>query len=309
MRGLAAVTVLVGVVAATSAPAASSPAPGDAVLLARHLPVLVLHRAEPSPPVAVDAFLAGSDALVQAPDGTFRPASAGETPTRLDVRGCAAAVGPPGSACYQPLAAGPPTAYGAVHRRRSRIVLQYWLFWPVNVWSPVVPAAADAWQVHEGDWEHVALVLDARGRPLHAGYAQHCAGVRIPWSSVPRQRGAERPVVHVGLGSHASYAKPGVQPTDPKCWRDPKVVVPIFTALGYRLVDHAGGGRRITELRLVRLTSTSPAWTSFAGTWGEDRYVRLGQVAFKDGAGPIGPTHKRAWREPLAAVAAWPLTR
>ena len=76
------------------------------------------------------------------------------------------------------------------------------------------------------------------------------------------------------------------------------MIVPIFTALGYRLVDHAGGGRRITAPRLVLLTSTSPVWTSFAGTWGEDRYVRLGEVTFEDGTGPTGPTHKAAWRSP-----------
>ena len=241
------------------------------------------------------------------PDGSFTPAAAGEAPTRLDVRGCKAERGPAEADCYLPLSAGPPTAYGAVHRRGSRIVVQYWLFAPFNAWSPVVPAASDAWQVHEGDWEHVAIVLDARGRPLQAGYAQHCGGVRIPWARVPLQRGTKRPVVYVGLGSHASYPRPGVHATDPRCWRDPKVTVPIFTALGYRLVDHAGGGARIGSLRLVRLTPGSPPRTSFAGTWGEDRYVRLGEATFKDGAGPIGPTHKSAWRSPVATVASWPL--
>ena len=284
-----------------------APAPDDATLLRRHLPVLVVHPAERYPPVSVDAFLAASDRLVRRADGTYSPAAAGESPTRLDVRGCTAGTGPAGADCYLPLSTGPPTAYGAVHRRGARIVLQYWLFAPLNLWSPVVPAASDAWQAHEGDWEHIALVLDARAKPLHAGYAQHCGGIRIPWARVPLQRGTLRPVVYVGLGSHASYPSPGVHRTDPRCWRDPKVIVPIFTALGYRLVDHAGGGRRITAPRLVRLTPTSPAWTSFAGTWGEDQYVRLGEVTFADGAGPAGPTHKAAWRRPVGTVASWPL--
>ena len=178
--------------------------------------------------------------------------------------------------------------YGAVHRRAGRIVVQYWFFEPVNLWSPVVPAAANAWQAHEGDWEHIAIVLDARGTPLQAGYAQHCRGVRTPWSRVPRRGRTLRPLVYVGLGSHASYPRPGVQATDPRCWPDPQVIVDL-PALGYRLVDHAGGGRRITAPRLVRLTSTSPTWTGFAGTWGEDRYARLGDVTFKDGAGPSRP--------------------
>jgi hypothetical protein len=289
------------------APGAATP--GDAALLRRHLPVLVLHPAERFPPVAVDAFLAASGRLVRRADGTYTAAETGETPTRLDVRGCTVELGPETAGCYLPLATGPPTVYGAVHRRGGRIVLQYWFFEPLNLWSPVVPAASDAWQAHEGDWEHVAVVLDARGKPLHAGYAQHCGGVRVPWPKVPRQGRTMRPVVYVGLGSHASYPAPGVHATDPRCWPDPAVIVPIFTALGYRLVDHAGGGRRITAPRLVRLASTSPPWSTFAGTWGEDRYVRLGEVTFRDGTGPTGPTHKAAWRSPVAVVAAWPLAR
>jgi hypothetical protein len=271
--------------------------------------VLVLHPAERFPPVAVDAFLASSDRLVRRPDGTFTPAGPGEAPTRLDVRGCAAETGPGGADCYLPLVAGPPTVYGAVHRRSGRIVVQYWLFSPFNLWSPVVPPASDAWQAHEGDWEHIAVVLDAAGRPLHVGFAQHCGGVRVPWGRVQTQRGTARPLVYLGVGSHASYPRPGVHETDPKCWPDPQVVVPIFTALGYRLVDHAGGGRRVVAPRLVRLTSTSPDWAAFAGTWGEDRFVRLGEVTFRDGTGPTGPTHKSAWRNPVGTVAAWPLAR
>jgi hypothetical protein len=283
--------------------------PGDAALLRRHLPVIVLHPAEAHPPVAVDAFLAASDPLVRNPDGTFRAPAPGEQLTRLDVRGCSVALGPARIDCYASLGAGPPTVYGAVHRRRGRIVLQYWFFEPVNLWSPVVPAAANAWQAHEGDWEHVAVVLDARGVPLQVGYAQHCGGVRVPWSRVPLRKGTRRPVVYVGLGSHASYPSPGVHATDPRCWPDPQVVQSVFRALGYRLVDHAGGGRRIVAPMLVRLTSTTPPWTAFAGTWGEDQYVRLGDVTFVEGAGPIGPTHKRAWRDPVGTVASWPLAR
>jgi hypothetical protein len=116
-------------------------------------------------------------------------------------------------------------------------------------------------------------------------------------------------VVYVGLGSHASYPRPGVHETDPRCWRDPKVIVPIFTALGYRLIDHAGGGRLLSSLRLVRLGPTTPAWATFAGTWGEDRFVRLGDVTLGDGTGPTGPTRKAAWRNPVGTVAAWPLAR
>ncbi len=309
MRRIALAAVLVVATAAAGAAAGTAAAPpGDAALLRRHLPVLVLHPAERFQPVAVDAFLAASDRLVRRPDGTWTPAAPGEAPTRLDVRDCDAALGPTAVDCYVPLAGGPPTVYGAVHRRPGRIVVQYWFFEPFNLWSPVVPPAANAWQAHEGDWEHVAVVLDGSGRAIQAGYAQHCGGVRVPWQKAPKQRGTARPIVYVGLGSHASYTRPGVHPTDPRCWRDPKVIVPIFTALGYRLIDHAGGGRRITGPRLVRLSATSPEWAAFAGTWGEDQVVRLGDTTLRDGAGPTGPTQKAAWRNPVGTVASWPLS-
>ena len=98
---------------------------------------------------------------------------------------------------------------------------------------------------------------------------------------------------------------PPMPPVDVKFARD---IVPIFTALGYRLIDHAGGGRRITGPRLVRLSATSPEWAAFAGTWGEDQVVRLGDTTLRDGAGPTGPTQKAAWRNPVGTVASWRLS-
>jgi hypothetical protein len=279
------------------------------VLLRRHLPVLVPHPAERFGPVAADTFFAAGDQLVRRPDGTFTPAEPGEEPSRLDIRGCTVARGPEGIDCYAPLSVGPPTVYGAVHRLARRIVVQYWFFSVANLWSPVVPVAANAWQAHEGDWEHLVVVLDQKGTPLLTGYAQHCGGVRLPWARTPLQRGTKRPLVYVAVGSHASYPTPGTRPTDPNCWPDPDVVLSVFKALGYRLVDHAGGGVPITGPRIVRLTGSSPPWASFTGTWGEDRYVRLGDVTFKDGAGPTGPTQRRAWRDPLGEVLSWPLMR
>src|SRR5262245_11081183 len=189
--GLAA--VLVGCLAAGVA-AAAQPLPTDAVLLTRHRPLLVLHPLERFTPSPVEPFIAGSDLLQRAADGTW-VAYAGALPVagspgsyRLDVRGCSPRDGIAAVDCYAPLA-GPPTAYGAVHRRAGRIVLQYWLFYPYNHWSPVVPQSAQFWQVHEGDWEEISVLLDGRARPLAVGLSRHCAGVRREWAKVPR-RGA-----------------------------------------------------------------------------------------------------------------------
>lgn len=79
-----------------SAPVAAAPAraAGDADLLRRHAPVLVLDAREPGPPVAVDAFLRGA-------------------------RGARAR-------------AAPPRAYGHAVRDGGRLWLQYWYFYPDN---------------------------------------------------------------------------------------------------------------------------------------------------------------------------------
>ncbi|HEY6076137.1 MAG TPA: hypothetical protein VIV36_04800, partial [Gaiella sp.] len=80
MRRVALAAVLAASAAAVAGAvsAANTAPPGDATLLRRHLPVLVLHPGERFPPVSVDAFLAASDPLVRRPDGTFSPAGAGE---------------------------------------------------------------------------------------------------------------------------------------------------------------------------------------------------------------------------------------
>ena len=149
--------------------AAPTPVPSDTTLLRRHLPVLELHPAEGFPPVAVDAFLAASDPLVRRPDGTFtrrrprarrrRGSTSGTAPWRR-ARPDRLLRRPRGGSAHG-VRRGPP--------RAGRIVVQYWFFEPVNLWSPVVPAAANAWQAHEGDWEHIAIVLDARGDAAPGG--------------------------------------------------------------------------------------------------------------------------------------------
>ena len=299
--------VVVGLSAALAASVAAGEDSGPATRrLRRHLPVLVLHPAERYPPVGVDAFLAASDARpprgrdVQ-PRRGGRDTDAARRPRlyarrsardrgllrrpRRDRRPCTA----------------PSTGGGASS--------QYWLFEPLNLWSPVVPPAANAWQAHEGDWEHVAIVLDAGGAPVTAGYAQHCGGVRIPWARVPLQRGTRRPIVYVGLGSHASYPSRACTRPIPRAGPIRRSSCRSSTRSATRWSTTpaaAGASPRHASFASPR---RAPLWTSFAGTWGEARCVRLGDVTFADGAGPIGPTHKAAWRNPVGTVASWPLAR
>lgn len=276
-------------------------------LLTRHVPILALHPAERLRPVAVGGFLEDSDLQARTATGWERvegPLPSGGRKLRLDQRFCRAVEGVPATPCYvsSQVAHGTrPVAYGTAFRRRKRIVLQYWLWYPWNVYSPTVPPG-DIWQVHEGDWESVSVILDARGAPLLVGLSSHCDGTRREWSKAPR-RGA-RPLVYVALGSHANFFRAGRHRLDPVC-STPQVIA-VIEAYGAQPVDHVERGRVIRP-RLVRVTATSPSWMRFAGTWGEDAYVHFpGNDPIMSGAGPRGPAFHEQWRRPVAEVLSWP---
>ena len=299
------------VAALASAPVAGAqpggqPSPG--ALLARHVPILVLHPAEPVRPSSVDGFLADAD--VQRRAGTAWETVPGPLPlggpeVRLDQRSCRASDGPAATRCYvgaESAHGATPVVYGAARRSRDRLELQYWVWYPWDVYSPTVPPG-ELWQVHEGDWECVSVVVDLRGRPVVVGYSQHGAGVRRAWASAPKQ--GLRPLAYVALGSHANY------PTAATHRFDPRVVDPLFISIirqnGGEPVDHTGRGR-IVRPRLVRVTATSPAWMAFAGGWGEDGYLRVpgGQPTSYGATGPKGPAFHEQWRRPVADVLGWP---
>lgn len=282
--------------------------PSPTALLARHAPILVLHPAERLTPSSVDGFLADADLQRRTAAGWEKvegPLPAGEADLRLDQRACRAIDGVAATTCYAATEAAhgaQPVVYGAVLRSRARIALQYWIWYPWNPYSPTVPPG-DLWQVHEGDWEAVSVLLDQRGTPLLAAYSQHSKGQQRPWTRLPRQ--GTRPVVYVALGSHANYFSPGTHRFGPR------VVDPIFISVieqnGQRPVDHAGRGR-VVRPRVVRISATSPSWMTFAGRFGEDEYLQVpsGTPVASGGGGPRGPAFHRQWRSPVAEVLSWP---
>jgi VPS62-like protein len=273
----------------------------------RYAPVLVLHPAERFAPVPVDGFITDSDFLVRDGTGAWVPATVpleqAPQASRLDQRSCRAIDGPAAIDCYgaaEDAYAAPPTVYGAVVRTPSRIALQYWLFYPANVYSPTVPAGA-FWQAHEGDWEAVTVLLDSRQQPVLLGASRHCAGVRREWSRVPRR--GTNPVVYVAIGSHAHYLSAGRKLQLRRCW--PKEALAIYSAYRVPIVDHAAAGRAVRP-RIVRITATTPTWMQFRGAWGEDQYVGFPNVApFRFGTGPAGPAFHTLWRRPVATPLQW----
>jgi hypothetical protein len=282
-------------------------APSLPTLLARYAPIVVLHPAERFSPVPVDGFLADSDLERRTANGWEKlggPLPAGGSALRLDQRYCDAIGGVASSQCYadaEAAHAAPPVVYGAAFRTKTRVILEYWLFYPYDDYSPTVPAG-DIWQVHEGDWEAVAVILDPTGKPLVAGYSQHSAGKRRDWARVPKRSG--RPLVYVALGSHANYFRAGTIPLDPRVIEP--ALIAVVTAYGVRPVEHTGGGATLRP-RLTPVTSTSPSWMAFAGTWGESGYVHFPDNApIVAGAGPRGPAFHALWRAPVKTVLGWP---
>lgn len=320
-------SALAALLSASWAAAALSPQ----ALLVRFQPVLVLERTEQYRPASVEPFLSGSDLQQRAPDKTWSALGpAGELPVaeppgcvradgpcyRLDVRGCAAALGLPQVPCYAALEGDlrrTSTFFGRAVRFGNRLVLQYWFFYPYNLWSAQYPQTAFIWRSHEGDWEQVTLVLSASTQePLFAGYSQHCNGERRAWVKVRKWRRTGRPVVYVALGSHANYFAPGTHAHDLRCW--PEAASIVFDANRVKPADVAGGGAAlgragltgVLPVALVRVTASSPAWMRFPGAWGETGYFRApGIETLTFGLGPDGPAFHASWQKPIASVLSW----
>lgn len=93
----------------------------------------------------------------------------------------------------------------------NRVVLQYWFYYVYNDWV----------NKHEGDWEHVDVVLERNGDdlvPVTCACSAHRGGFQLPWAQTPRSAddrslpvdgSGTHPIVHVAIGSHANYFEGG----------------------------------------------------------------------------------------------------
>jgi hypothetical protein len=103
------------------------------------------------------------------------------------------------------------------------ISLQYWFFYPLNYLPTVkisratlfnpIGATIGNTDYHQGDLEHVAVLLDPRTkRPRYLWMARHLdEGVAFPWHSKRMQWDGDHPVVYAAFGSHATYPRCGIQ--------------------------------------------------------------------------------------------------
>jgi hypothetical protein len=168
----------------------------------------------------------------------------------------------------------PPTPADAAYASDGLIGLQYWFFYPYNYYPLVVhgslmggaPIAGDVRNVdlHQGDWEHVTVLLDQQTlHPVALYMARHAdEGVFLPWSRKALSFDAQgHPIVQAAFGGHPSYPN--------SCARRSR-----RKHLGGVLVDFVvcGSGRFAFPAQttpLVDLASAQTQWACWRGHFGE----------------------------------------
>jgi hypothetical protein len=171
--------------------------------------------------------------------------------------------------------------------RPGKVSLQYWLFYPFNDFN----------NTHEGDWEMIQLVFDARdaadalGRdPVDVGYSAHEGAERAAWDDEQLEVvGGTRPVVYPAAGSHANKYSEAL-------WLGSSAEAGVGC-------DDTRGPHVELSPRVVTIPSDQDAaeaaypWIAFEGRWGEL------QAAFFNG--PRGPNLNDRWRAPITWSEGW----
>jgi hypothetical protein len=143
--------------------------------------------------------------------------------------------------------------------------LQYWFFYYYN------DKNFFGIGLHEGDWEMIQIRLGPDGAPTAATFAQHASAHAFNWPELElRSSPSGRvPVVYVGRGSHASFARKGTH------W-------PMFP-----LPPDYADGKGLRLRPTLELISEPPlAWIEWPGKWGSSD------------SSPRGPIDKRQWNDP-----------
>ena len=184
-----------------------------------------------------------------------------------------------------------PVVYYFLEPHSESLILHYWFFYAFNDWGTGHEGHND----HEGDWESIHLFLDPA--PPHSvrwlAYAAHGFANLERATSGDVEWWGEHPIVYVGVGSHASYFRPGVYRWNDWALGDSGFAVGPQDATLYTWprLPAAKRPRRVRSPRLVDLRTQPWAW-HFRGFWGTRfRYQWLGRAfhVLHAISGPGGP--------------------
>jgi PKD repeat protein len=150
----------------------------------------------------------------------------------------------------------------------------YWLFYGRSVprWN-----GQGLPNQHEGDWEHVNVVLDpATQVPTEIQYFAHKGGADPhPYTDVIRSQ-VLHPVVYSARTAHGSYPDTG------------RTEICEFDVC---IEDIRADGGDVWETWHDVRSATDQGWYGFGGAWGHK-----GQAGFLETTGPLGPSR---WKNPL----------
>jgi hypothetical protein len=168
------------------------------------------------------------------------------------------------------------------------IALQYWFFYAYNYYPtvfdagllPDAPVAGDLinTDLHQGDWEHVTVLLDANTKqPLWLYTARHSnEGQYYAWNSPLLTFDDGHPIVQAALGGHPTY--------DAHC-RQGLRFNPALGAIRGRVADWVvcGSGRFAFRAQTTPLVDIAKApWACWEGHFGVATPSEIGAAKLKE---------------------------
>ncbi len=170
------------------------------------------------------------------------------------------------------------------------IALQYWFVYPYNYYPTVfdagllndAPVAGDLvnTDLHQGDWEHVTVLLDAKTKqPLYLYTARHSnEGEYYAWDSPLLTFDDGHPIVQAALGGHPTY--------DAHC-RESLRYAPALGVLKGRVADWivCGSGRYAFRAQTTPLVDLAKApWACWQGHFGVATRSEIGAARLNEGS-------------------------
>lgn len=197
--------------------------------------------------------------------------------------------------------------------RSDKIVLQYWFFYPFNVWDN---GTLIDWNQHEGDWEMMQIILDRATKTpiqgknkmaLHTSV--HNSGNSYEWSAIQLLEGTSHPKIFVAKGSHGGWHEACPEGFGVIDYL-PKEIKHFLKSYGLFKDLTSETGRVLYYQNLAPPTGESypylledishePSWIMWKGWWG-DREPQFFPIGTKGSQGPPSPgTQGKKWEDPI----------